>query len=106
MFGIRKHNNLTLTQGSFDDPLHFEEIVTPLRSEIFKGRNAQITTSNLAQLAMSTLGVTERIEDVKVSVLLQSGVYYIFAFIFRKRKQKKLRKLPQQTSRTTKPIRQ
>ncbi|KAG4066741.1 hypothetical protein HA402_012808 [Bradysia odoriphaga] len=49
--------------GSFDDPLHFEEIATPLRSEIFKGKNAQITTSNLAQLAMSTLGVTERIED-------------------------------------------
>lgn len=60
----------TSSQGSFDDPLNFEEIVQPLRSEMFKGKNAQITTSNLAQLAMSTLGVTERIEDVIGIILI------------------------------------
>ncbi len=68
--------SISCLQGSFDDPLHFEEIVTPLRSEIFKGRNAQITTSNLAQLAMSTLGVTERIEDVKLYVTLSFRIIF------------------------------
>lgn len=69
-------------QGSFDDPLHFEEMVTPLRSEIFKGKNAQITTSNLAQLAMSTLGVTERIEDVRLSVTLVDSFLHIIGLLF------------------------
>lgn len=59
-----------LLKGSFDDPLHFEEIVTPLLPDLFKSRNsAQVTTANLAQLAMSTLGVSDRI-DVEVCTTL------------------------------------
>lgn len=54
-------------QGSFDDPLHFphdfDEIVQPLRAEYLKGK---VTTANLAtaQVALSTLGVMERFDEV------------------------------------------
>lgn len=75
-------------QGSFDDALHFEEIVTPLRSDIFKGKNAQITTSNLAQLAMSTLGVTERIEDVKAFVVTPILIVPLMHFLSENRNEK------------------
>lgn len=51
-------------QGSFDDPCHFEETVTPLLPDVFKGKSTQVPSMNLAQLAMSTLGVSDRSDDV------------------------------------------
>lgn len=93
-------------QGSFDDPLHFEEIVTPLRSEIFKGKNAQVTTSNLAQLAMSTLGVTERMEDVRLGDTLTNSSNIQLCSSLQKTESKKIQKItstdksPYQTSKT------
>jgi protein unc-79 len=53
-------------QGSFDDTLHFDDYCAPLRPEIMKNRaTAHVITANLAtaQVAMSTLVATERIEE-------------------------------------------
>lgn len=49
--------------GSFDEPLNFDEIVQPMRTEQVKGK--VVTTANLAtaQVALSTLGVAERTEE-------------------------------------------
>lgn len=52
--------------------MHFEDmavLATPQISDIFKSRQSnQATTVNLAQLAMSTLGVADRMEDKTSSV--------------------------------------
>lgn len=48
--------------GSFDDPLHFDEICAPLKPEIIKNRaTAMVTTANLAtaHVAISTLTAAE-----------------------------------------------
>lgn len=45
-------------QGSFDDPIHIEELAQPLRTDQVKNK---VTTANLAtaQVALTTLGITE-----------------------------------------------
>lgn len=52
--------------------MHFEDVIvvaTPQISDIFKSRQSnQATTVNLAQLAMSTLGVADRMEEKASSV--------------------------------------
>lgn len=56
--------------------MHFEDVAivaTPQISDIFKGRQTnQATTVNLAQLAMSTLGVADRMEEKTSSVKTMS----------------------------------
>lgn len=52
--------------GSFDDPLHFDEICAPLKPEIIKNRaTAMVTTANLAtaHVAISTLAAAEHKEE-------------------------------------------
>ncbi|XP_055716676.1 protein unc-79 homolog isoform X6 [Phlebotomus papatasi] len=52
--------------GSFDDPLHFEEICAPLKPEILRNKaTAHVTTANLAtaHVAMSTLTPGDRVEE-------------------------------------------
>lgn len=61
-----------LLQGSFDDPCHFEETATPLLPDIFKGKPTnQLPSMNLAQLAMSTLGVSDRQDEVSFVILFK-----------------------------------
>lgn len=55
--------------GSFDDPLHFDEICAPLKPEIIKNRaTAMVTTANLAtaHVALTTLATAERKEETIV----------------------------------------
>lgn len=52
--------------GSFDDPLHFDEICAPLKPEIIKNRaTAMVTTANLAtaHVAISTLTAAEHRDE-------------------------------------------
>uniref|UniRef100_A0A1B0CGN7 Protein unc-79 homolog n=2 Tax=Lutzomyia longipalpis TaxID=7200 RepID=A0A1B0CGN7_LUTLO len=52
--------------GSFDDPLHFEEICAPLKPEILRNKaTAHVTTANLAtaHVAMSTLTPGDRVDE-------------------------------------------
>ncbi|XP_059622044.1 protein unc-79 homolog [Phlebotomus argentipes] len=53
--------------GSFDDPLHFEEICAPLKPEILRNKATAhtVTTANLAtaHVAMSTLTPGDKVEE-------------------------------------------
>lgn len=53
------HNSVP---GSFDDGVHFDEMVQPLKTDQIKGK---VTTANLAtaQVALTTIGVAERAEE-------------------------------------------
>lgn len=55
------HNSV---HGSFDDGGHFDEMAQPLKPDHVKGK---VTTANLAtaQVALSTIGVSEREEKVE-----------------------------------------
>lgn len=72
--------------GSFDDPIHFDEMVQPLRTDQIKGK---VTTANLAtaQVALTTLGVAERTEEVnhlnsQIHIFFYLNCHYIIIYCF------------------------
>lgn len=64
-------------KGSFDDPLHYDEICVPLRSDFMKAR---VTTANIApaKVAMSTIGVAGdfKLEEVSIDCVPRSVPHF------------------------------
>lgn len=70
--------NNNSTPGSFDDPLHLDEYVQPLKMDQAKGK---VTTANLAtaQVALTTIGVAERERNEEV----RNITFFFVAFLIR-----------------------